>query len=158
MSISNAKPKQQPKKVIKAASVAYLQVKFKDNDNPKGFKIKDFKKELNKVEQYLNGQKNRWSWAILREIESKAIYHYYHPNTGIERLDLDTYKEQFTAYSLYIIPTSSYKRKTGVEKGSSQHIYDLEQIHQYWTKDVLRIDVYVEGKKIKSYENGRFLK
>ena len=158
MSISNAKPKQQAKKVIKAASVAYLQVKFKDNDNPKGFKIKDFKKELNKVEQYLNGQKNRWSWAILREIESNAIYHYYHPNTGIERLDLDTYKEQFTAYSLYIIPTSSYKRKTGIEKGSSQRIYDLEQIHQYWTKDVLRIDVYVEGKKIKSYENGRFLK
>jgi hypothetical protein len=162
MSISNAKPKeqakQQPKKVIKAASVAYLQVKFKDNDNQKGFKIKNFDKELNKVEQYLDGQKNRWSWAMLREVGSNAIYHYYHPNTGIDRLDLDTYKEQFTAYSLYIIPTSSYKRKTGITKGSSQRIYDLEQIDKYWTKDVLRIDVYVEGKKVNSYENGRLLK
>ena len=160
MNTSNAKPKEQTKKTktVKAASVAYLQVKFKDNENPKGFKIKNFSKELNKVEQYLNGQKNTWSWAILREIGSNAIYHYYHPNTGIQRLDKDSYKEQFTAYSLYIIPTSSYKLKTGITKGKSQRIYDLDNIHQHWTKDVLRIDVYVDGKKINSYENGRLLK
>jgi hypothetical protein len=95
---------------------------------------------------------------MLREAGSNAVYHYYHPNTGIERLDKDRYKEQLTAYSLYIIHSSSYKRKMGITKGKSQRIYDLEQIHQYWDKDVLRIDIYVKGKKIKSYENGRFLK
>jgi ABC-type bacteriocin/lantibiotic exporter with double-glycine peptidase domain len=115
-------------------------------------------KDLKSVEKYLLKHVRAWKWASLKDISTKGVYHYYHPNTGIQRLSLEAYKEQFTAYSLYIIPTSSYKRKTGTTKGKSQRIYDLEQIDQYWTKDVLRIDVYVEGKKINSYENGRFLK
>lgn len=158
MNTSNAKSKPEKDNVIPSASVAYLQVKFKNNSNPKGFKIKNFEKDLNRIENYLKGQKNRWSWALLREIGSNAIYHYYHPNTDIQRLDLEAYKEELTAYSLYIIPTSAYKLRTGISKGTSQRIYDLEQIHNYWNKDVLRIDIYVEGKKINSYEKGLFLK
>jgi len=115
-------------------------------------------KELKSVEKYLMKHIRAWSYAALKQIDTNAVIHYYHPNTGVDHLNKEIYKEQFTAYSLYIIPTSSYKRKTGLTKGKSQRIYDLESIHKYWTKDVLRIDVYVEGKKINSYENGRFLK
>jgi ABC-type bacteriocin/lantibiotic exporter with double-glycine peptidase domain len=161
MSISNAKPKQKPKsrKKIKVAKnfIAYVHINFKDNANYKSMKIEN-EKDLKSVEKYLLKHLRAWKWASLKDINTKAVYHYYHPTTGVERLNLETYKEQFTAYSLYIIPTSSYKRKMGIIKGKSQRIYDLDQIHQYWNKDVLRIDVYVEGKKINSYENGRFLK
>lgn len=147
------KPKQKRVKSF----IAYVHVNFKNNSNYKSMKIEN-EKDLKSVEKYLLKHVRAWKWASLKDLSTKAVYHYYHPNTGIQRLDLATYKEQFTAYSLYIIPTSSYKRKTGITKGKSQRIYDLEQIHQYWNKDVLRIDVYVEGKKINSYENGRFLK
>ena len=161
MSISNAKPKQKakPKKKAKVARnyVAFVHVNFKDNRNYKGMKIEN-EKQLKSVEKYLLKHRQAWKWASLKDIHTKAVYHYYHPDTGVDRLDLDTYKEQFTAYSLYIIHTSSYKRKTGIMKGKTQRIYDLEQIDKYWTPDVLRIDVYVEKKKVNSYENGRFLK
>jgi ABC-type bacteriocin/lantibiotic exporter with double-glycine peptidase domain len=161
MSISNAKPKQKAKskKKVKVAKnfIAFVHINFKDNPNYKSMKIEN-EKDLKSVEKYLLKHRQAWKWASLKDISTKAVYHYYHPDTGVDRLDLETYKKQFTAYSLYIIPTSSYKRKTGITKGSSQRIYDLDLIHQYWTKDVLRIDVYVEGKKVNSYENGRFLK
>jgi hypothetical protein len=161
MSTSNAKPKEQAKSKKKAKVarnyVAFVHINFKDNPNYKSMKIEN-EKDLKSVEKYLLKHRQAWKWASLKDIHTKAVYHYYHPDTGVDRLDLKTYKEQFTAYSLYIIPTSSYKRKTGITKGSSQRIYDLEQIDKYWTKDVLRIDVYVEGKKVNSYENGRFLK
>jgi ABC-type bacteriocin/lantibiotic exporter with double-glycine peptidase domain len=157
-----AKIVKEPKKVKVAKNfVAFVHINFKDNPNYKSMKIEN-ERDLKSVEKYLLKHRQAWKWTSLKDIHTKAVYHYYHPDTGVDRLDLETYKKQFTAYSLSLIPTSSYKRKTGVTKGvtkgSSQQIYDLEQIHQYWTKDVLRIDVYVEGKKVKSYENGRFLK
>jgi hypothetical protein len=151
-SSANAKPKQKRVKNF----VAFVHVKFKNNPNYKAMKIEN-EKDLKSVEKYLLNNVRAWKWASLKDISTKGVYHYYHPNTGVQRLSLEAYKEQFTAYSLYIIHTSSYKRRTGKMKGDSQRIYDLDQIHQYWNKDVLRIDIYVEGKKINSYENGRLL-
>ncbi|WMX17101.1 hypothetical protein [Aureispira sp. CCB-E] len=154
MNTSNANTK--PKAKVQRNYIAYVHIRWKNQTNNKAMKIEN-EKQLKSVEKYLVKYRHSWKWASLKTLHTNKVIHYYHPKTGVERLDLKTYKAQFTAYSLYIIPTSSYKRKTGIEKGISQRIYDLEQIHQYWTKDVLRIDVYLEGKKINSYENGRFL-
>ena len=155
MNTSNAN--KAPKTKVVKKYLGYVHILFKDRTNYQTMKFEN-EKQLKSIEKYLTKHRHSWKWATLREIGSNTILAYYHPKTGVERLNLKSYKAQFTAYSLYIIPTSSYKRRTGIEKGISQRIYDLEQIHQYWTKDVLRIDVYVEGKKINSYENGRFLK
>lgn len=156
MNTSTANTKTKPSRV----RVSYVHIKFKNRDNWQPMYIEKGKeeKELKSIEKYLMKHQNAWKYAALKEINTNAVIHYYHPNTGVEHLDLENYKKQFTAYSLYIIYTSSYKRRTGKMKGDSQRIYDLDQIDKYWNKDVLRILVYVNGKKIKTYENGRFLK
>lgn len=155
MNTSTTKSKPKPSR----ARVAYVHIKFKNRDNWQPMYIHESteEKELKSIEKYLMKHQNAWKYAALKEFGTNAVIHYYHPNTGVEHLNLESYKEQFTDYSLYIIYTSSYKRKTGKTKGDSQRIYDLDQIHKYWNKDVLRIDIYVEGKKINSYENGRLL-
>jgi ABC-type bacteriocin/lantibiotic exporter with double-glycine peptidase domain len=155
--MNTASIKTKPKAKVQKNYIGYVHILFKNRTNYQPMKYEN-EKQLKSIEKYLMKHIHSWKWATLREIGTNAILAYYHPSTGVEHLDLETYKKQFTAYSLYIIPTSAYKRKTGIMKGKSQRIYDLDQIHQYWTKDVLRIDVYVEGKQINSYENGRFLK
>lgn len=156
MNTSTANTKTKPSRV----RVSYVHIKFKNRDNWQPMYIHESteEKELKSIEKYLMKHQNAWKYAALKEFGTNAVIHYYHPNMGVEHLDLERYKEQFTAYSLYIVHTSSYKRRTGKMKGDSQRIYDLDQIDKYWNKDVLRILVYVNGKKINTYENGRFLK
>lgn len=157
MNTSNAKEMASTKKrKYKAPSVAYLQIKFKNNSKPNGFKISDFGKDLKKIERYLASVEGKWSWAVLKQVKTGNIYHYYHPKTGLQRLDLKDYKKQLTSYSLYIIPTQQYKNRHGSQKGISKRVYDLNEVTKYWNKDVLRIDIYQEKKLINRYQ-GRFL-
>lgn len=150
MNTSNTKPAKKNK--------AYLQIRFKNNPNPKGFKTDNLGKGLTRLEQYLQTVQGKWDWALLRQANTGNIIYYYHPNTGTQRLDLDGYKEQLTCYSLYIIPTLAYKKQHDNVKGISKRVYSLENIEQYWNQHVLRIDIYQDGKLVNQYERGKFLK
>ena len=111
MNISNANAKAKQKRVKNF--VAYVHVKFKNNPNYKAMKIEN-EKDLKSVEKYLLKNVRAWKWASLKDISTKSVYHYYHPNTGVQRLSLEAYKEQFTAYSLSVsythltLPTTPY--------------------------------------------------
>lgn len=151
-----AKKKKRKQKAVKAPAVAYLKITW-NNGEDNAFKISNFTNSLMNVERYLGSVEGKWKWACLKQVGTGNIYHYYHQKTGTKRLDLEGYKEQFEAYSLYIIYKLSYRKKTGSHKGRSKRIYDLSKISEYWTKDVLRIDVYQEGKLVNQYEHGKFL-
>lgn len=152
-----AKKGKKKQKKTKAPAVAYLKITW-NNGNSNAFKISNFTNSLMNVERYLRSVEGKWKWASLKEIGTGTIYHYYHKKTGSKRLDIREYRKQFDAYSLYIIHTPSYRKRTGTQKGTSKRIYNLEEIHNYWNyRDVLRIDVYQEGKLINRYEKGKFL-
>ena len=137
--------------------VAYLQIKFSNNHNPKGFRIYNFKAGLKKIERYLKSVKGKWQWALLRQISTNNIFYYYHPKTGTERLDQKAYAKLLEYYSLYIIPTSRYKRQHGSLKGMTEKVRSLDEVGKFWNKDVLRIDIYQQGKLINRFMDGKFL-
>lgn len=146
------------KKTTSTPPVAYLQVKFKDNENPKAFHIYNFGLGLDKIENYLKTVRGKWDWALLRQAKTNNIFYYYHPNTGTKRLDQKAYKKQLEFFMLYIIPTSKYKNRHGSQKGISKRVQNLDEVPAYMNKDVLRINVYQRGELINCYERGKFQK
>lgn len=139
-------------------TVAYLQVKFKDNENPKAFKITNIQAALNRVEGLLPSWAGRWEWAVLRLYKSNIIYHYYHPNKGRRRLTKEQYYKELEVFSLYIVPTSAWKRKNNLNKGFSVTVKTLDEVPSHDNPDVLRILIYQKGEQINTYEKGKFLK
>lgn len=139
-------------------SVAYIQIKFKDNDNPKAFKVANLGTRLSYTERLLEQWKGRWSHAVLRLCGSNNIVHYYHPSTGKQRLTKQAYKAQLERYELYIIPTTKWKEQHGSHKGISRTIYSLESLEEYYSKDVLRIDIYQQGRLYGSYDGKQIRK
>ena len=147
------------RKKNKKPTVAYLHVKFHDNPSLKAFGISDYQKGLNTVERnILKKNKGKWKYAYLKQKDTPNVFYYYHPATGTERLDKDKYNKQAKLYSIYIVPTTAYKRKYNTQKGTSKLIKGLDQVAQHYNKDVLKILIYENGKHINTFENGKFLK
>lgn len=147
-----------PKK--KSEAVAFLQVKFKDNESLKAFKTNDLDRGLKSVERLLWVWEGKWEWAVLRMSLSKMIYHYYHPSTGKTRLNRDQFKEKTenNTFSIYVIPTKEWKFRTKNDKGISyKGLKSLDEVKQYDNKDVLKILIYdKKGNLINEYQNGKF--
>lgn len=152
-----------PQKKPKVEPVAFLQVKFKNRQDLKAFYINDLNESLRRIEiNILFKNEGKWDWAVIRMSLSKQIYHYYHPSSGKVRLTRDQYirKIQKDTFDIYVIPTKEWKHRTGNQKGISyKGLKDLEEVKQYFNKDVLKILVYnKDGKVINEFDGHKFLK
>lgn len=161
MTLSAARMRK-PKKTKKSSQpvIAKFLVCWNDNpDNMFPMKVFSLKKCIPRIERYLDSKKGLWKYCLLKDESTGTILSYYHPSNGSKALDQETYKKlnQKNSYSLYIIPTAAYKRRTGSQKGITKRVYHLDDVEQYYNKDVSKIDIYQKGKKINSF-NGKFLK
>lgn len=105
-------------------------------------------------------QQKHFEWAVLYDNKTGKILAYYHPTTGTEQLDKETYYKALgrTSVKLYLIYTSAYKRRTGRTKGLSVPIESLKDVPQYWNQDIERIMVYQNGKHTQNFIKGQFFK
>lgn len=145
----------QMRKKVKLQSVAYLKVKWKDNPEPKAFKMSDLQKSLVRVErEILTKNNNRWSWAILYT-RNNEIIHYYHPTSGTAAISKDEYSNKLKksrTLSGYIIYNTAWRRKNPNKKSArTVRLNDPKEVTEFFNEDVLRIDIYQDGKKIDSY-------
>ena len=150
---------------IKIDSLSYLLVKTPGNSTPfKRYSLDSRTPEnpalgVNRLERvFLKGKV--FEWAVLYDNRNNKIQAYYHPKKQEQQLS----KEDFQALlgkvklKLYIIYNAAYKLKTGRKKGLSMPIEQLEEIPQYWNKDVERIMVYQNGKHTQNFIKGQFFK
>jgi hypothetical protein len=105
-------------------------------------------------------QQKHFEWAVLYDNKTGKIIAYYHPTTGTEQLDKETYYKALgkASLKLYLIYNSAYKRRTGRTKGLSMPIESLKDVAQYWNQDVERIMVYQNGKHTQNFIKGQFFK
>lgn len=164
MTSSTARPttmakRQKTKKISQPVIAKFLVCWNNNSDNMFPMKVFNLKTCISRIERYLDTKEGLWKYCLLKCESTGTILSYYHPSNGSNALDQETYKKlnQKNSYSLYIIPTAAQKRKTGSQKGITKRVYHLDEVEQYYTKDVSRIDIYQKGKKINSF-NGKFLK
>lgn len=149
-----------PKKPQQKPSVAYIQIKFKDNDNPKGFKVSDLDGAVKRMERYLSKVKGKWSWAVLRMKGTNEIVHYYHPSKETQRLTVQDYKEILLEQriGIYIIYNQAWRKRNKTQKGVSKYISNLDEVRSHYNHEVQRIDIYKDGKLINQFKNNKFLR
>lgn len=145
----NKKPKKKAR-----TELYYVLIKWKNNPTPKKFYVKST--APHNIELYLKRRLHLWENAHLARTATKKIEHYYHPDHYQMAADQHRLtKEQYYSicfkppktYLLCIIHTTSYKRRTGDYKFKGAIIKNLNEVLNYWNKDVLRIDIR-EGKTL----------
>jgi hypothetical protein len=150
---------------IKRDSLSYLLVKTPGNPTPIKRYSLDYRTPqnpalgVNRLERvFIKGK--GFEWAVLYDNRNNKIQAYYHPKKQDQQLN----KEEFQVLlgkvklKLYIIYNAAYKLKTGRTKGLSMPIEELNEIPQYWNKDVERIMVYQNGKHTQNFIKGQFFK
>ena len=152
-----------PEFKLKVDSLSYLLLKTSSNPTPLKRYSLDYRTPqnpdlgVNRLERvFLKGK--GFEWAVLYDNRNNKIQAYYHPKKQDEQLD----KEEFlkllgkVKLKLYIIYSAAYKLKTGRKKGLTMPIEQLDEIPQYWNKDVERIMVYQNGKHTQNFIKGQF--
>lgn len=156
----NKMSKRRKTKKVSEPVIAKFLVKFNNNpDNMFPMKVFNLKKCVPRIERWLKGTGDTWKYALLKDNEG-MILSYYHPSNGTNPIDQETYTKLFKkeSFSLYIIPSRSYKRKYDNPKPKSIRVGSLDDVAALYNKDdVLRIDIYQKGKLINSF-NGEFKK
>ena len=135
-----------------------LRTKYYNNSNEiplrgsatKEGSIRNFKKNLKK-------NLGTWEYAIIYHDGVKIQY--YHESTGVNPIDRKTYIEQLnkTRINLYIVPTQDYKDRTGQQRFKPVYGAAIEEMPNYDNDDVLKVIAYLDNKKIKTYQDGKFL-
>ena len=139
----------------------YIMVKWKNN--PKATKLFVKSTTPKTMEVYLKNRLHLWENAHLANSITEEIYQYYHPSQynmagGQHRLNKQQYSRLYVAqqYLLCIIPTTKYKRQTNDYRYKGAVINSLEEVPDYWNKNVLRIDVRIGKQLINRYDENGF--
>lgn len=139
----------------------YIMVKFKNNPKATKFFVKSTHPQ--KMELYLKNHLHLWENAHLADSITGEIHHYYHPDqyqmaADQHRLTKEQYSRFYVAqqYCLCIIPTTKYKRQTNDYSFKGAIVNSLEEVANYWNKNVLRIDVRIGKQLVNSYDENGF--
>lgn len=133
-----------------------LKIKFQDKIQAKPFK--GGHNHTPKFERLLKKTQGQWTWATIYASGKNAeILHYYHFSKGLERLNLNQYKEALKGekVNLYIIFNKEGKQQRGTEKGQTILNSTLEQMDNFINKNVLKIQAYKNNLLIKTIHNER---
>lgn len=154
--IKSTKQQLKPKK----KEAYYVMVKFKNSPTARKFWVKNGTPKT--MEAYLKNHLHLWENAHLAHTASGMICHYYHPSSyrmagDQHRLTKERYNKccGHQVYLLSIIPTTAYKRKTRNYSCRSGRVFSLDDVPNYWNKNILRIDIR-QGKQLVGHydENG----
>lgn len=157
--MSKAQQIQETKKAPKGPF--YVMIKYKNN--PEATKLFVKSTSPKKLEMYLKNHLHLWENAHLADSITGEIYHYYHPKQyqmagDQHRLTKEQYSRFYTAqnYLLCIIHTTRYKRRINDYRYKGAIVKSLEEVPDYWNKNVLRIDIRIGKQLINSYDENGF--
>lgn len=139
----------------------YVMVKWKNNPVATKLYVKSTAPKT--MEVYLKNRLHLWENAHLGNSVTGQIYHYYHPSqyqmaADQHRLSKEQYRRLHVnqKYFLCIIPTTKHKRQTNNYKYKGAVVYALEDVPQYWNRNVLRIEIRLGKQLINSYDENGF--
>jgi hypothetical protein len=105
----------------------------------------------------------KWEFAFVRSNDGTIfpILHYYHPKSGISRLDKAEYLRaigaQLNFYNLYLVPGTAM-RERGETKGLNVGFATKDEVEAWWDNGLQKIQLY-QGKKLCwEYIKGKFKK
>ncbi|MGH1336048.1 MAG: hypothetical protein ACRBFS_07960 [Aureispira sp.] len=119
---------------------------------------------LNNLEHHLSKFRSHWHHGFVVPAGGSLLkLWYYHPDRIVnrlpERLSLEEYIKTLAEqgqikgnYSLWLVPTTTYKLNTNKNRFPTVAINHLEELPTYFNQDVLRIDVYQNRVKVGVYD------